>query len=201
MRLRVAAVLLGILAVTSAPAFAQATGGGKVGVNWGTVSDEEEDGVGWKPGFVVGGFVDIPLSGMFSFAPEVLYTQKGAKNDFTDVGFEIKQKLKIDFVQIPLLFKVGPTDSPYRPFVSFGPAIGFVAKARFTESIDDVEETDVDIKDELKSTEFSLMVGAGVHFGRGLIEGRYDHGFTNLDEIEGGEIKTRTFSVLVGFGF
>lgn len=207
MQLRVAAILLGILAMTAAPTFAQMTGGAKVGINWATVSeeDEEDNDIGSKTGLVIGGFVNVPITPMFSFAPEVLYTQKGAKQEFTEGGFDFEQKLKLDFIQIPLLFKAsGFADSAtVRPFFTVGPAIGFLTKGRFEESVDG-DEFDTDIKDELKSTDFSLVVGGGAHFGRGIFEIRYDHGFTNLeDEDEGGngELKTRTFSVLFGFGF
>lgn len=201
MRLRVAAILLAIVALAAAPTYAQITGGAKVGVNWANVEEEDDDDDNqWKPGLVVGGFVDVPIAPAFSFAPEFLYSQKGAKNEFTEGGFDIEQKLQIDMFQIPLLFKVGPTDTETRPFFVAGPAVGFVTRARFEESFDG-DDLDIDIKDEVKSTEWSFIVGAGVQFGNGIIEVRYDHGLTNLDDVFDEESKTRTFSILLGIGF
>lgn len=208
MRVRVAVILLSLMALIAAPTYAQVGGGAKVGVNWGTISEEEDEGsedtIGWQPGFLVGGFVDLPISGAFSFSPEILYTRKGAKSEFTDAGFEIKEKLKLDFVQIPLLFKAGSTGTETRPFVVFGPAFGFLTRARFQETFDGEEFDEEDVKDEFKSAEVSVIVGGGVQFGRGIVEVRYDHGINNLledEEDEGDELKTRTFSVLFGVRF
>jgi hypothetical protein len=50
--------------------------------------------------------------------------------------------------------------------------------------------------------EFSGIVGAGLQFGPGMVELRYDHGFNDLDdEDEDSSAKSRTVSIVVGFGW
>lgn len=199
MRLRVAAILMGILAVAAAPTFAQVTGAVKVGVNFSKVSFEEDGDTfdtDTKSGVIVGVGVEMPIAPMFSFAPEFLYTMKGGKGG--DLGGD-DIKLKVDMFQIPLLFKAGGTDGPVRPFVVFGPAVGFVTAAKIESEEFDFED---DIKDEVETVEFSGIFGGGVQFGRGTVEYRYDHGFNNLDKSDtDSTAKSRTHSILFGIKF
>ena len=202
MRLRVGAILVTILAVAAAPTFAQSdvTGGIKIGVNFSklTFSEEGDDDftTDSRTGLVIGGFVDMPITELFSFQPEILYSQKGGKQEIPGLG---DSKVKIGMVQIPLLFKASFAGTSVRPFVVAGPGIGFVTSAKIEEP--DIE--DLDIKDDLASIEFSGIIGAGVQFGRGIVEFRYDHGFTDLDDDEDdiSEAKGKTWSILFGFGF
>ena len=200
MRLRVGAILVTILAVAAAPTFAQATGGVKIGVNFSKLTfteegfdDETSDS---RTGLVVGGFVDVPITELFSFQPEILYSQKGGKQEIPGLG---DSKVKIDVVQIPVLFKANFAGTSVRPFVVFGPGFGFVTSAKIEEP--DIE--DLDIKDDVASVDVSGIIGAGLQFGRGIVEFRYDHGFTDLDDDEDdiSEAKGKTWSILFGFGF
>jgi aspartyl-tRNA(Asn)/glutamyl-tRNA(Gln) amidotransferase subunit A len=52
----------------------------------------------------------------------------------------------------------------------------------------------------LKSFDLGLVVGAGVEFGRALVEGRYTHGLLETGDGDDSP-KNRVFSVLVGFRF
>ena len=201
MRLRVAAVLFASLAMAS-PTFAQVTGAVKGGVNFAKVNFEDEAAdatasTDMRAGLVVGAAIDVPIAPMFSFQPEVLYTQKGGKNgDISDGITDVT--LKVDMIQIPLLAKVGATAGSVRPFVVAGPAIGFVTSAKFSvEGFDD----DEDIKDDLEKVEFSGIIGGGVQFGRGIVEARYDHGFRDMEKEIGAASKTRTISILFGYSF
>ena len=130
---------------------------------------------------------------MFSFHPEFLYSMKGGKGG--DFGTD-DNRLKLGLVQIPLLFKAKFAGGSAQPFVVFGPGLGFVTSAKFVEA--GIED---DLKDEVEKLDFSGIVGAGVQFGRGVIEVRYDVGFRDLDKDPGSEAKIRTFSILFGVGF
>ena len=197
MRVRLLSILVVALALVAGPASAQSvTGTAKVGVNFSKVDiteDDEDFSSGWKPGLAIGVGVDVPITNLFSFAPEVLYTMKGGKGG--DFGTD-DNKLKVDFVQIPLLFKANFSGGSARPYVTFGPGIGFTVKAKFDDGV--VEE---DIKDDVEKIDFSGIVGVGVQFGRGMVEARYDHGFRDLDKDTTSEVKPRTFSILFGVSF
>jgi hypothetical protein len=211
MKFRVGAILAGAVMMIAAasPTYAQGVMfGAKVGVNFADIStdgdddiDEEDFDLGNKTGWVAGGFVEIPFAPQFSFAPEVLFTQKGAKADAEDGGDEFSLTLNVTQVQVPLLFKAHFSGGPVRPFVVVGPAFGFTAKADSKFELNGEEFDEEDIKDDIESVEFSLVFGGGVRFGNAMIEARYDFGLNDLDKDEFAEGKTRTFSVLFGFGW
>lgn len=172
--------------------WAQSVGGGvKIGVNFATVSsdDDEDDDFSTRTGIIAGGFLTVPAGGMVAFQPEVLYSMQGAT--FDEDGAEITAE--VDEIQIPLLLRLGRKSAHFL----VGPSIGFITRAKFT-SDDDFEE---DFKDDLKSTDIGLVVGAGVTVNRFLVEARYTAGMTNLNEDDDEENKSRVFSVLVGVGF
>jgi hypothetical protein len=203
MKRKVAAILLAIVALAASPTYAQVTGGFKIGVNFADLdqSDEETDdnNLDKRTGLAVGGFVEVPVAPGFSFQPEFLYSQKGAKFEDFD-GEDVT--IRYDVIQIPLLakFNFGASDAPVQGFVVAGPGLAFRTKAEIDYDVTD--ELDEDIEDETESFEFSGIVGAGVKFGMASVEIRYDHGFTNLNSVDDDfEIKSRTFSILFGVGW
>jgi hypothetical protein len=196
----VGALLVAILAVAATPTFAQVTGAVKVGVNFSKGSfedDGESESSGQKAGLAIGVGVDVPIVPMFSFAPEVLYSMKGGKGG-NAFGDDDGNKLKLDQVQIPLLFKAKFAGGSATPFIVAGPGIGFTTSAKFEQEAFDEEE---DIKDEVETVDFSGIVGVGVEFGQGIIEYRYDHGFRDLDKNSDATAKLRTHTILFGFRF
>lgn len=198
MPLRSAVILVAIMVVFAGPSLAQSvTGGAKVGVNFSTIvveDDGDDEDLDHKAGLVVGGFANVPITRLFTFQPEFLYSMKGAKEEEPD-GDDIKTNL--GFLQFPLLFRANFAAGTARPFVVFGPAFGFRTRAE----IDLPGESEVDISERTEVVEFSGVIGAGVQFGRTIVEVRYDHGFNDLDENEPAEARTRTISILVGFDF
>ena len=204
MRFRVGAMLVAVLAVTAIPTFAQVTGAVKVGATFSKITLEEDGATGtfssdMKSGLVVGAAVDVPITELFSFQPEFLYVMKGGKNGDLNEGADFDVKVKVGMFQIPLLFKANFAGGSARPFVVFGPALGFVTSAKIEFDVEGID--DEDIKDDLETVEFSGVVGVGLQFGRGTIEYRYDHGFNDLDKEDGSSAKSRTHAILFGFGF
>jgi hypothetical protein len=206
MKLRAGAILTAIFAFVATPVFAQGvTAGVKVGVNFANISTDtddseidEVDDSGQRIGFAAGGFVDVPLTEQFSFQPEILFTQKGASEEFAGVEFTNT----LTQVQVPLLFKAKFAGETVRPFVVFGPAFGFTAKSELeVDGDDDIDDETVDIDDITESVEFSLVIGGGIQFGPASVELRYDHGLNDIDTRDLIDAKTRTFSVLFGFGW
>lgn len=199
MPLRNAAILVAVLVVSAGPGWAQSvTGGAKVGANFSNIvfeeDDEDDEDLDHRTGLVIGGFASVPFTELFTFQPEFLYSMKGVTEEEPD-GDEITTKLR--FLQFPLLFRTNFAVGTTRPFVVFGPAFGF----RTSAEIDFPDGDEEDISDETETVEFSGIIGAGVQFGRAIVEVRYDYGFNDLDESEFGEARTRTFSILFGFDF
>jgi hypothetical protein len=202
-RIALAVVLLGVfLTIGAEEARAQGmiTGyGGKVGLNLATLSADPEDEVcpdscDMKMGLAAGAFFGIGITDTISIQPEVLFSMKGAKDEL----FDEEGKININFVDVPILLRADiPTMGNIRPFVTAGPALGFVTSAKF--EFDGEEE---DFKDEIESVNFSAVIGGGVQIGQATVEARYDFGLRNLEKENPDEldVKTRTFMVLVGFG-
>ena len=83
MPLRSAVILVAILAMFASPSFAQSlTGGVKAGVNFSKIAfggDEGDADLERKPGLVVGAFLNVPMTEIFSFHPEFLDPWEVAK--------------------------------------------------------------------------------------------------------------------------
>lgn len=174
-------------------------------------------------GLALGGFVNVPFTELVSFQPEFLYVRKGAKveGDIEDafgepLAGQFEQRNTLDQIQVPLLAKVTFPGMVVRPFVVAGPGLGFTVRARDEQDFSGIsaelrefleEEGEIyedDIKDDVKSLELSLIVGAGVQFGNGSVEARYDHGLTDLNDEEDEEfleVRSRTFSILFGWSW
>jgi hypothetical protein len=211
------AAVAAILALFSANAYAGGmTVGAKLGANIANLRGEfMSDEVSAKTGAVLGGFFSFAVNDVFAIQPEVLvFSEKGAKEDFV-VGSQIVEfKLVHDYLEIPVLVKAMiPVEGTVKPSVFAGPALGLKlrAKAR-AESGTMAAEMDLDeLGIELKSTDFGLTFGGGVGIDRGksviVIDGRYTMGLTDIWEIdlEDGttyepEVKNGVFSITVGYG-
>jgi hypothetical protein len=208
MKFRVGAILAGaaMMVAAASPTYAQGPAFGvKAGVTFADLSiepgeDEDEDELadilGNKTGFVVGGFVEVPVAPQFSLAPEVLFVQKGAKGDVGSGSVT----LTADQIQVPVLLKANLSAGSVRPFVTVGPAFGFKVSSKFkVEGVAGEADFEED-NDDIEPVEFSLVFGGGVKFGKASVEARYDLGLNDLVEDEG-EAKTRTFSILFGYAF
>jgi hypothetical protein len=165
----------------------------KAGVNFANISGDDTDGLSSLTGFVGGGFVDIPMSPTISIQPEVFYSQKGAKID--DLGTDVS--IKLDYIDIPVLFKYTMAGESARPFFLFGPSIGFSASSKL--SADGVSED----LDNVASTDFGLVFGIGVNFQKFLIEGRYALGLSNILDIEDDpdSLNNAAFQLMLGDSF
>lgn len=205
--MRVYAVLLALVltvGVSSASAQTNATFGVKAGVNFANLDLSGDDDIDFnferRMGLVAGAFVLVPMTETFGFQIEALYSQKGAK--FEEDGYSLKNEL--DSFDVPVLARYtfpSMTDTSFHVFA--GPSFGFKLSANEIEEFDD-EELKTDISDEVAGLDFGLVFGAGVEFGKFVIDGRYTHGLTNLNksEIEDDlEVKSRVFSIMAGFRF
>ena len=202
--MRSAGIVLALLLVCGSPAFAQqpAAFGVKAGVNFANLNFEGEDAdvnFDSRMGFVGGLFVVVPSNSPFALQAEALYSQKGAQ--FDSEGFE--SKVRANFLEVPVLARFSTPASNGSSFHVFaGPSFGFKLSAEAVDSFEGEEET-TDLDDETKSFDLGLVIGAGVEFGKFVIDGRYSWGMTDLnkDDTEDLKVKTRTFSVMAGFRF
>lgn len=177
-----------IVSLTTLGASSQVNFGLKAGMN---ISTLRGDGVGKAKSLIganVGAFVNIPVSTMFSFQPEVLYSMEGAKEDVFDT------KIMLNYVNIPLMLKY--TDASGF-FGELGPQIGFLTSAKSK-----INGNTADVKDLFKSTNFSLGIGAGFNFTSSVGVGlRYNLGLSNISEDTNDDEKTGNFSIGIHYSF
>jgi hypothetical protein len=203
---RAFAVLL-LLGIAVSPAAAQdIVAGLKGGLNVSTIPDFAtavgETGLDTSSRAVlaIGGFVALPVAPQLDIQPELFYTQKGLRFVGSE-AFEGDNTVKLTYIEVPVLavyrFAADRTRTGY---VLAGPAFGFNTSAKV-----DGDAGEVDVDDDVKGTEVSLVFGGGYAFGRLLAEARWTEGLTSLNEqnefVLEQEVRNRTFTFLVGVRF
>jgi hypothetical protein len=158
-----------------------------------------------KAGGVFGFYMSYAASPQFTIQPEVLYSMKGWKweeGTYMETG-------KTNYIEIPVLFKYNvQTEGTTSPSLFVGPAIAFLTKAE-VDWDDDGDTGTEDIKDFLKSSDFSVVFGGGVDFAMGegtvTFDARYTLGLSKLPDSEldelGVDVKNKTWSFMFGYGF
>jgi hypothetical protein len=195
------ATAVAFLAGESAAMAQGVTGGVKGGVNFATLSfDPDPDlDTGVRLGLVVGGFATFPIGARLAVQPEALFSQKGTSIDEAQVD----GKIKIDYLDVPLLLKYSTAGSNGTSVFFFGgPSVGFKLNASAS-GTSGGETVEIGLSDEeVKSFDFGVVFGAGVQFGRVSIDGRYTLGLTNINnESDTEKLKTRALAVLAGVRF
>jgi hypothetical protein len=146
------------------------------------------------------------------------YVPKGA--DLVDFEEEIALRASayIDYVTVPVLFKIQADTTTIRPYAVVGPELGFKVRAgaslSTTASVPGdllrMVETELSdqIKDDTKSTDVALDFGGGIEIPSGrvsiLVEGLYSLGLRNIaipDAGEEGSAKTIAFMFSAGIRF
>ena len=185
------------------------TGGLKIGMNsadlHGETMKELEEELGEelksKWGLCAGGFIRFNISETFAIQPEVLYTMKGAKFEETILGETLmKFEMNLSYFEIPVLIKLMiPTAGGIKPSLFAGPALAIKLSGKTKlEYAGETEELDIE---KMKDTDFGLIIGAGVDFGRLTVDLRYVLGLTAIEEEAEFETKNGVISLLVGYSF
>ena len=198
MRATATVLILVLTAVLAAGAQAQTTYGLKGGLALTNLTGDNTDGLNSKTGFMIGGFAAIPIGESMAIQPEVFYVEKGTKFDeVLENGSEVEAKLKLNYIDIPVLFKYTMAGESARPYFLAGPSIGFKTSAKIK-----VQDESADF-DYVKSTDFGLVFGLGVNFQKFLIEGRYGLGLSNINDFpdDPDSIKNSAWNFLVGYTF
>ena len=146
-----------------------------------------------KMGFIGGGFARFAL-GPINVQVEGLYSVRGMKGTFpiTDTEWETSQH----YFEVPFLLKFEVPLPALGPYLYAGPTWSYLLKA---------EDGDgVDIKDNMKSTEWSLAIGGGLRVTQFHFDVRYQMGLTELEKEDSAlssmkDSKSRTVSFFVGY--
>lgn len=128
-------------------------------------------------GFAGGVFVGIPVTKSLVIEPEVLYVNKGAGLEDTEVS------LNLNYIEIPVLLRYEFKEDG-GPFAYVGPYVGFVAEC--STSADTLSFPCADDNIET-STDFGGTIGVGFRKDAWGFDIRYDYGFTDAIKDEKGK--------------
>ncbi|MCK0109876.1 PorT family protein [Flavobacteriaceae bacterium S0825] len=160
----------------------ETTFGLKAGVNFASVGGDDADGLDSRTSFHFGGVATIGISEKFAVQPELQYSSQGASEGDAD--------LKLDYLNVPVLAKITVAEGFS---VEVGPQIGFLLSA---------DADGEDVKEFLKSTDFSAAIGMNYQLESGLNFGaRYNLGLGNVVDEEDADWKNNVFQVSIGFNF
>ncbi len=211
--LRKILIVLALLAVGAGAGYAGLLPdyGIKAGVNLSNINmDDLESST--RTGFVGGVFADLAWPIMHIQA-EVLYTNKGFKEGSLHSTDRLDYRNRV--IQIPVVAKMSLPIPMVSPSIYAGPSVSIPVKTE----IKDRSGEWVDIKDNTKSTIWSLVLGVDVKLMNSLIlDLRYDIGLTSVNDRAVGDIlqdigdefstyedyddiKDRTFTAMVGWSF
>jgi len=223
-------LLFTCLFVTSG--FAQFQIGPLAGANFSglSIDPDIQGNINTKTGFAVGAAIIYNFSSMFSLQLEPTYMQKGAKIHipYTDVGLilEIEQTIELNYIDIPVLFRVSFGGDFIKPYLLAGGYIAFPlenGKTTLDNLIGNGEDITELLPDEVleqfepelitNSIDYGLNFGAGVTFPLGIIdlllEAQYSLGLNKLTDEEffifpdvlDSEIKNKGFQIKAGLLF
>jgi opacity protein-like surface antigen len=193
-------VIVALFMVT--PVSAQHSIGFCGGLNLAKLSfDPDLEGVdkSFRTAFGAGGVLDLRLAENVALHLEPMYLQKGVKLE----GGGEEAKVKLAYIEVPVLFKIALGTSTTRPYLMAGPAIGFLLSSKLTNGGEE------DLKDQTEDIDFGLNFGAGLSFPAGtntiFVEGRYALGLTDIAKEGTGEedekVKTNGIQIMAGVTF
>lgn len=175
--------------------------GARGGVNFAntSASGEDTEALDWQLRGVAGGFVTWRVTSWLEFQPELLFAMKGAKTS----AFDIESKLLLDYLEVPLLARktFGAPDAT-QFYVAGGPSIGILVRARTRADFGSSTE-ELDVKDDVETLDLGIVIAGGVEFGSIVVDGRYTHGFSDIDKDTSDDVKitNRAVSLTVGIKF
>ena len=175
--------------------------GAKGGLNLANIVGNDAGDANNYIGFNVGFFVEIPVTDKLIFQPEILYSAQGSKSDGIIDGYNVDATLKFNYINVPLMFKYQVAN---KFSLEAGPYIGFLTSAKLKFDVEGLGSDTVDMKDDVKSTDFGIGVGMNYEFSDVIFaNARYQGGLTEIGDSEAGgnSVKNSVFQIGLGFRF
>ncbi|MDP9959886.1 porin family protein [Chryseobacterium lathyri] len=165
-----------------------------------------------KSGFYIGALVEHKLNNKFALQGEVQYANLGGKVEVSTMGITVTEKFNFNRIVVPITarYYATPELGVYAgPFVSFRTSTkvnidvsGGIANQEVLNAGERALEESFD--DNLKSTEFGLLLGADYNIYKGLfVDARYSFGLTNMikDPVNDEKLKMNFFQIGLGYKF
>ncbi len=144
----------------------------KGGLNVYTITNDNDVEYDSKAGFNLGLLGHIHLAKQLALQPEIVYSAQGAKFNTGNT----ETNINLNYINVPVLIQY-MFDNGFR--LQAGPQLGFLVNAKSKTG-----GVSVDIKDNLKTVDVGLAVGAGyVHTPSGFgVDARYNLGLSNIND-------------------
>lgn len=166
-----------LAAMQQAYAQAEFAIGIKAGPNFATIDTKSSPGTNYKnrAGFHGGAFV-LVKGAKIGIQPEIIFSQQGSKVEINSKDFESN----FTYVNIPIILKLYTVAGIN---LQAGPQFGFVtnAEAPVQDQVVGGATTVQDVKDRMKSSDFTLALGVGWDLPFGLtLDARYNLGLSKV---------------------
>lgn len=182
--------------------------GPRVGANFATIRavggdddyrKEFNDEMEYSTGAQFGAIVNFGVSNMFSIQPEVLYAQRGFEANASlledDPMGDVSVKVKMNYLEVPVLAKIAFGGENLKAFVTAGPSVGYWMNGKVKSSFaGEEEEEDIEFQDDyedgMKQNRLDLGASVGVgmayRLGAGFLnlDVRYGHGLSDMTKYE-----------------
>lgn len=175
--------------------------GAKGGLNIANLVGDDAGDANVFIGFSAGFFIEIPVTDKLVFQPEILYSAQGSKSEGIIDGYNVDATLKFNYINVPLMFKYQVAN---KFSLEAGPYIGFLTSAKLKFDVEGLGSDTVDMKDDVKSTDFGIGVGMNYEFSDVIFaNARYQGGLTEIGDSEAGgnSVKNSVFQIGLGFRF
>jgi hypothetical protein len=145
--------------------------------------------------FHIGGVMEALYNDKIAIQPEIVYSAQG----FTYSEDSEMRNITLAYINVPIMVKYYLTKGFA---IEAGPQIGFLNSAKL-KSTRNGENTELDIKDGLRSNDLCFNIGIGLLLDNGLnFNARYCYGITNIaNRLTDEKFKNRVVQLSIGYMF
>lgn len=147
----------------------------RAGVNFQNINGKDSNGDQLEndltTGFNIGVNYEVPVGTDIYFQPGLLFSTKGTKSEFNELGLDFKQKLSLSYIEVPLNIVFKPLLGSGHMLLGFGPYLAYGIGGKYILESGGVEdETDVTFQGEVSESEmesdafFMKPFDAGANF-------------------------------------
>jgi hypothetical protein len=152
----------------------------KGGLNLTNMFVDEVSDENMKVGFNAGFFAKLPVTRGFSIQPELLYTSKGAKEEYNNIiEGEGEYRFNLNYIEMPVLAVINVAKNFN---LHVGPYVSYLAAANIKNlhesgGQDEIAELDAD---NFNRFDYGLVGGLGVDVSNFTIGARYSYGLREI---------------------
>ncbi|NEM99255.1 porin family protein [Pontibacter burrus] len=176
----------------------------KGGATYGTFSGDGAKDYDYRLGYAGGLFFQKYINDIIGTQVEILYTSRGAKNEFRSGSNTIEDRFRYNYIDVPVMLHV----SAGGLFFDLGPQASFLVKAHqiretTPESGNTVTSKKTDVTDHPYPIDFGYAAGIGYRGASNIgLELRYTGGLKDIDDegpFVGQQRRNSTFFVMLSF--